>query len=164
MPANFVTTSQISFQDIPQLVKMHLDPSIYTFDPDTEKVSDEEIAKNYIQKAHQTWQEGTTYIFSIYNQENEFVGFITLRDVIKDLFAKIGFAIAKEQRGKGYVTAVIKKTLEYAGDILGIKTIEASVHIDNIPSQKALLKNRFVKIDRQNCIGKFKNNNHYSIF
>ena len=31
---------------------MHYDPSMYTFDPDTEKVISEDIAKQYIQKAY----------------------------------------------------------------------------------------------------------------
>ncbi len=142
---------------------MHHDPTMYLFDPDTEKVINEEIARNYIQKAHKTWKEGMAYIFSIYNQENEFVGFITLRGVVKHSYAKIGFTISKEHRGKGYATAAIQKTLEYAKDILGLKIIEASVHKDNNPSNKVLIKNGFTGIDRKDSLGKFKNNGNYSI-
>jgi len=159
-----VVIKKISFKDIPQLVHMHYDPSMYTFDPDTEKVISEDIAKQYIQKAYKTWEDGTTFIFSIYNLEKEFVGFITLRDVIKHSYAKIGFAIAKDHRGKGLITAAIQKTIKYAKDVLGLKIIEASVHKDNIGSQKALVKNGFTKIDRNDCIGKFKNDNNYSIY
>lgn len=163
MIENLVTITQISFADIPLFMKMHLDPSIYIFDPDTEKVINEQIAREYIQKAHKTWKEGTTYIFSIYNQNNDFVGFITLRDVIKNSYAKIGFAIAKEYRGKGYVSTAIYKIINYAKERLGIKIIEASVHKDNIPSKKALIKNGFTEIDRGKCLGKFKSDSNYSI-
>lgn len=164
MPENLVTISQISLKDIPQLVRMHHDPSMYTFDPDTEKVINEKIAKRYIQKAKKTWQKGTTFIFSIYNRTSEFVGFITLRGVIKNSYAKIGFAIAKEHRRKGYVTSAIRECIKYAKIKLRIKTIEASVHEGNIPSQKALIKNGFIDIDRKNSLGKFKKDKNYSIF
>jgi len=163
MTENLVTIDKISFKNIPQLVKMHHDPSIYTFDPDTVKVINEEIARKYIQKAHKTWKEGTTYIFSVYNQNKEFVGFITLRNIVKNSHAKIGFAITKDHRRKGYVTAAIQKIIEYAKDVLELKVVEASVHKDNIRSQKALIKNGFLRIDRKNCIGKFKKDLNYEI-
>ncbi|MBI2617323.1 GNAT family N-acetyltransferase [Candidatus Gottesmanbacteria bacterium] len=151
-----VTISQISFKDIPQLVNMHHDPTMYTYDPDTEKVITEEIAGKYIRKAHKIWQEGTTYVFSIHNKENEFVGFITLRDVIKNSYAKIGFAIAKEQRKKGYVTAAIGELIKFATEILKLDIFEAYVAEENIASLKALSKNGFVTIDPENSVGKFK--------
>ena len=57
---------------------------------------------------------------------------------------QLGYALIKENWGKGYATESVKGGLQYAFDKLGLAEIAGITYPENIPSQKVLLKNGFV--------------------
>ncbi len=78
---------------------------------------------------------------------NEAAGVISIspdEDVYK-LNAEIGYWLGEEHWGKGIITAVIKKTVKYAFENLGIKRIYATPFATTTGSIKALEKAGFVK-------------------
>ncbi|BBM86538.1 GNAT family N-acetyltransferase [Candidatus Uabimicrobium amorphum] len=61
--------------------------------------------------------------------------------------AEIGYDLAYEHWNKGYMSEVLDVVLNYAKRDLHLRTIKACVAIDNIPSQKLLLKQGFVLVE-----------------
>lgn len=57
---------------------------------------------------------------------------------------QIGYALLKEYWGKGYATEIVQVGLKYVFDILKLPIIFAVTRIENVSSQKVLLKNGFV--------------------
>ena len=74
------------------------------------------------------------------------VGNIRIGPIIKNhKTAYIGYLISKEHCGKGIATLAINKACEVSFKKFGIKKINAATMELNIPSQKALLNNKFKK-------------------
>lgn len=74
------------------------------------------------------------------------VGNIRIGPIIKNhKTAYIGYLISKEHCGKGIATLAINKACEVSFKKLGIMKINAATMELNIPSQKALLNNKFKK-------------------
>lgn len=158
-----VSLKKISIKDIPDFVAMHQDLTMYRYDPETEKVTTEEIARKYVKNSDRGWKKGKTFIFFIYNDSGDFVGFVTLRSVIKNSHCKLGFAIANEHRSQGYATAAITEVLHFAKNKLGIKVMEAAIHRENIPSQRCLHKNGFDRVPLTQARNSFKEREDYLI-
>ena len=72
--------------------------------------------------------------------------------------AEIGYELSPASQGKGLMDEALKCVLDYGFHSLGINTIEAFTHRDNVASARMLVKNKFehapVRIDVDNS------NNH----
>ncbi|MFM2074194.1 MAG: hypothetical protein RJB34_499 [Pseudomonadota bacterium] len=53
---------------------------------------------------------------------------------------EISFAICRAHRGKGYATAAVQQLINWVDDSTAINRIEACVRIDNISSERVLLR------------------------
>lgn len=92
------------------------------------------------------------------------VGNIRVGPIIKNhKTAYIGYLVSKENWGKGIATLAINKACEIAFKKLEIKKINAATMELNIPSQKALIKNKFKKegVLKKQCIYKNKRFDEY---
>jgi ribosomal-protein-alanine N-acetyltransferase len=82
------------------------------------------------------------------------VGTICLFDISKELQkCEIGFELLTECQGKGIMREAAEKVIEYSGQTLGIKTVEAYTHKDNQRSTSLLQKLKFRstnRVDEQN--------------
>lgn len=57
--------------------------------------------------------------------------------------AEIGYELAPEAQGKGYMQEAVKKVVRFGFEILKLQSIEALTHIDNAASLKLLLSLNF---------------------
>lgn len=72
--------------------------------------------------------------------------------------AELGYMLREdESKGKGFMSEALKRVIDYGFNEMNLTRIEAFVGPDNIPSQKLLMKNKFVQegLLRQHY---FKNN------
>ncbi|MBL7740052.1 MAG: GNAT family N-acetyltransferase [Chitinophagaceae bacterium] len=76
--------------------------------------------------------------------QNEFIGSFAVIPVEKSDKVQLGYALLKENWGKGYASESVKGGIQYAFDTLGLKEIAGITFPENIPSQNVLLKNGFV--------------------
>lgn len=97
------------------------------------------------------------YYFTIINK-NQIIGIIDIYNINKeDNRASIGYALSKENRGKGFVTKAIKKAIIFSKKNLKLHALEATVDPKNIASKKTLEKARFRSIGVMDKYSKVNN-------
>ena len=79
--------------------------------------------------------------------ENEVIGRITLRGVEQDQYHKafLGYRFSQRHGGHGYATAAVNAVVGQAFEELKLNRIEATVIIDNLPSQAIMRKCGFTE-------------------
>lgn len=78
------------------------------------------------------------------HNDQEFVGSFALIPVEGSDRLQLGYAILKENWGKGWASEAIRGGIQYAFLHLKLTEIAAITYPENLPSQKLLLKNGFV--------------------
>ncbi len=76
--------------------------------------------------------------------DQQFAGSFAIIPVDNSDQLQLGYALTKENWGKGYASESVKGGIQYAFGNLGLTEIAAITFPENIPSQKVLLKNGFV--------------------
>lgn len=117
--------------------------------------SEIDLSRNvYRQRLRRTRQEamdGTDFSFLIFcqrpRQKDELVGGITLSNVRRRAAqqGQIGYWMAVDHAGKGYMTQAVGRVSRYAFDQLGLNRLQASCLPDNTPSRRVLEKNGFIE-------------------
>jgi len=104
-----------------------------------------EQTTEFLQKIIHAYQErpgiGRWAMFSKIDQQ--FAGSFAIIPIDNSTQLQLGYALLKENWGKGYASESVKGGLQYAFDKLGLIEIAAITYPENIPSQKVLLKNGF---------------------
>jgi ribosomal-protein-alanine N-acetyltransferase len=77
-------------------------------------------------------------------EDNRFVGSFAIIPIENTDQLQIGYALAKEDWGKGYASESVRGGMQYAFNKLALTEIAAITFPENVPSQKILLKNGFV--------------------
>ena len=86
----------------------------------------------------------TRFVFTIALQEsNNLIGEISLHIKEDIKTAELGYWVGEPYWKKGYCSEAISKILEFGQVRLGLNTIFATVHPENIPSVSVLTKNGF---------------------
>ncbi len=113
----------------PYIKKMALDPA------------DEITVEKEMKDIERAMDEG---LYLMVQLDGEDIGYVRVNWVYgKGKIAWLRFALG-ERRGEGYGVEMIQKISEYLFE-MGCVRIEAEVYSENIPSQKVLEKNGFVK-------------------
>jgi ribosomal-protein-alanine N-acetyltransferase len=76
--------------------------------------------------------------------DHQFAGSFAIIPIESSTQLQLGYALIKENWGKGYASESVKGGLQYAFEQLYLPEIAAVTYPENIPSQKVLLKNGFV--------------------
>ena len=79
-----------------------------------------------------------------FREDNQFAGSFAIIPIENSDQLQLGYALIKENWGKGYASESVKGGLQYAFGHLGLTEIAGITYPENIPSQKVLLKNGFV--------------------
>lgn len=91
----------------------------------------------------QSW----TY-WAIALRDGGLIGTICLWNFSDDrLTAELGYELHPEYQGQGFMDEAVKKVLDFGFAVLGLRTIEAFTHRDNIRSSRLLERNGFTKIE-----------------
>jgi ribosomal-protein-alanine N-acetyltransferase len=77
-------------------------------------------------------------------EDHRFVGSFAIIPVEDSNQLQVGYALIKEEWGKGYASESVKGGLKYAFQQLDLSEIVAITYPGNIASQKVLLRNGFV--------------------
>lgn len=125
-------------------------------------INEKEIIKNLATKSPVTkedeiefitdcacnWLKNKSACFCITDAEHKTlidpIGIIELRDInFTDKKADLGYWLAKQCWGKGYMTQAVEAIIEYAFDTLKLGVLHAGVFEGNDASVKVLTKNNF---------------------
>ena len=102
-------------------------------------------------KAHENIEETKSIIETILKRdslaiilkgENRLVGVITLQKKLDDIY-EIGYSLNENDWNKGIMSEAVKELVRYAFKDLKAYEIDAGCFMDNIRSEKVLLKNGF---------------------
>jgi ribosomal-protein-alanine N-acetyltransferase len=77
-------------------------------------------------------------------EDNRFTGSFAIIPVENATILQLGYALVKEDWGKGFASESVRGGLRYAFGQLGLAEIAGITYPENIASQKVLLKNGFV--------------------
>ena len=127
--------------------------------------SDKLINKYLDRKPSETVIDALNFIKSIKNNEllywaiaqtpnEKLIGTICLFDFSDELNkCEIGYELLTDYQGQGIMSEAVTKIIDFAVHTIGLKTIDAFTHIDNLRSTKLLQKFNFEKtefIDKTN--------------
>ncbi|WP_079241730.1 GNAT family N-acetyltransferase [Chryseobacterium indologenes] len=105
--------------------------------------------KEMFDKALSDYTEGSFSRWGIFNTQNQdFVGMCLARVFLDNPEQlEIGYTLGEEYWGKGLGTEVCKALIDYCSSLNHQKDIVAVTDLDNIGSQKVLLKSGFSRIE-----------------
>ena len=92
-------------------------------------------------------QNGTMHPMVIEDPAGALVGTLNLNSIIRGVFqsTSIGYWVAQDRNGEGIASAAVAAAKRVAFTELGLHRIQAETLVQNVASQRVLLKNGFVK-------------------
>lgn len=132
-------------QELPLFLDLFTSESVTRYLP---YKSPEEF-KQMFEKALSDYKEGPLSRWGIFNAENnDFVGVCLARIFAENANAiEIGYMLKENYWGKGIGTQICKALADYCHSADPEKEIVALTHLDNIGSQKVLLKSGFSRLE-----------------
>jgi ribosomal-protein-alanine N-acetyltransferase len=92
-------------------------------------------------------ENGTTYPMVIVDRHGALIGTLNLNSIIRGAFqsTSIGYWVSQSRNGEGTASAAVAAAKRVAFMELGLHRIQAETLVDNLASQRVLLKNGFIK-------------------
>lgn len=143
LSGNLVNLRVLEQEDFPQLVNWFNDPNVLGEYNPIFQTSEMEMGKA---KKNSNFHESKSFI--IEKKDGSKIGYIQYFNVIWNRIGKlltIAFFMLPGERRKGYCTEASKIIVDYLFLSKEIPCIQATTHINNIASQKVLLKVGFKK-------------------
>ncbi|WP_084780598.1 GNAT family N-acetyltransferase [Bacillus massilinigeriensis] len=135
---------QLQMEDAPQMYRyFSLDEVTKFYDIETH--TSEKEAADLIKQLSYRYSNGEQIRWGItFKNSNEIIGTCGLHEIEREHFkAEIGYELHPDYWGKGIMSEVITKVVEYAFSYMGLHRVEAFYHPLNIASKKALEKSGF---------------------
>jgi ribosomal-protein-alanine N-acetyltransferase len=85
---------------------------------------------------------GACILHVLISEDGTVLGLFNLRD-IDDGTAVLGYRVAERVAGRGVATAAVQKLCQVAAQRYGLRTLRAATTLDNVASQKVLIKAGF---------------------
>lgn len=139
---------QLLDSDAEEILLLRSDPMINKY-LDRQPAITLDDSLNFIKKTNENIKNnGFKYWAIELKNSKKLIGTICLFNPAEDLKkCEIGYELLPDFQGQGIMNEAIKKIIEYAFQILGLKTIEACTHRDNQISIKLLQKFHFKKTE-----------------
>lgn len=120
-----------------QLLEQNRERLAVDFPDRTSAVRSLEEAEKRIQLLSYQRRIGDMYSFGIWRKDTDaYIGDITLRRIARGkLFCEVGYYIAAEAEGQGYITESLQALLKFAFDVLRMESVNLRCAIDNYRSQ-----------------------------
>ena len=131
--------------------------------------SKEETLSNFLKPVIKGYEKGQSGEWAIvHKSDNKVIGTCSLFDWSnKHRKAEIGYVINKDFWGYGFATEAIKEIIGYGFNVLQLNRVEGGCDIDNVGSEKVMLKSgmQFEGILRKNEFikGEFRDTKIFSI-
>ncbi len=141
---------QLKLSDVPELMKHWNDPELRQYVDQGLFPMTEEQETEWIKKTHSDMMSGKAYFFG-FEYNKKFIGSVGLMNVNNVArYATMGITIYnKAYWGKGLGTEAVRFILEYAFNILNLKTVHLEVWSDNERAYKAYERAGFKKQGRK---------------
>ncbi|TKC05546.1 GNAT family N-acetyltransferase [Pedobacter polaris] len=141
-----LTLRQLSVNDDKEIFALRSDQQVNKY-IDRAPSNTIEDARKFIHKIEEVVREnkGIYWAITLTNHDN-LVGTICLFNFLAENDqAEIGYELLPTFQGQGIMQEAILKVIGFGLQVIGLKTIEAYTHIENVKSTKLLEKNNFKK-------------------
>ncbi|MBL4715434.1 MAG: GNAT family N-acetyltransferase [Bacteroidia bacterium] len=126
-------------------------------------------AKQFIIKIHDGIKQNKSIYWVVCLQDDpSLIGTICLWNFSNDkACAELGYELNPSSQGKGLMDEALKSVINYSFHALGLNTIEAYTHKDNVGSTRMLVKNKFkhapdrIDLDNSNNLIYYLNNTNH---
>jgi len=142
-----------SLDDVDALFKITNQKDIFRYFPNPASWSQEKV-QNFIagQLAH--WEQHGFGWWGVEPIDRpELIGWNGLQYLPDTNEVEVGYLISESFRGLGWTTEGVLASLKFGFEMVGIESIIAIVHPDNIASQRVALKSGLLLVDRNNYFG-----------
>ncbi|MGN0429669.1 MAG: GNAT family N-acetyltransferase [Acetatifactor sp.] len=137
----------IQSEDVESLLDIYGDESVYRYRPGMPRKTLPLIQK-LLKRMQREEEERKAFYYAVCEKKegNAVVGIVEIFNVDgRTEQVEIGYTIAPNRQGRGLASEAIGVLTDYLICQVGLNRVRAMVHVDNIASQKALLKNGFQK-------------------
>lgn len=132
---------QLQPEDVPLIVEMAGDYDVSKMTLNIPYPYPTEVAVEFVEHSHKTWEDDTAYSFALVLQENnQFIGVIGLRPNMRHNRGEVGYWVGKSYWGKGYMTEALKRVIQFAFEELELNRVGASYLIHNPASGRVMEK------------------------
>jgi ribosomal-protein-alanine N-acetyltransferase len=158
----------LEMRDAPQMLLLRSNPNLMKYIPRPLTLTIED-AKKKIRAMHLSMLKNGNINWALTLKDSDemigVMGFATVYPEHKR--AEIGYMMLEEHHGKGYLTEILPKIIQYAFDTMGMHSLEAIIDPRNTASEKVLIKLGFRKeahfIENHFFNGEFIDSVHYCL-
>lgn len=154
-------------KDVNGMLEWMHDPKINFFYTDKIRNATAESVRSFICVAEKLRREGTTYHYAIVDNDDEYQGTISLKNLIPVEGAEYAISMRSGAQGKGIASWATQEILKIAFEELKLHRVYLNVLSDNEHANKFYEKNGFrMEGQSKNCIcinGKIKSLNWYAM-
>lgn len=141
-----VTLRAIEEKDAPDIVKWRNDPAVYLFFKTPKEITVQE---------HLEWYR-TAYLnnenridFIVETREDKGVGTAGIEWDPQEGQAEVSYLIGREYRRRGVAGEALETLCAHAALVWPVKAFQATIHEDNVPSQKFITAQGFKRYNRE---------------
>lgn len=133
---------KVTRQDLDDVFEFSSDPKVAQRMTWEKNDSKEETLSNFLQPTVDGYKDGQSGVWAIvYKESEKVVGTCSLVDWSNEhQKAEIGYVLNREFWGAGIATEALKEVLSYGFGALQLNRIEGGCDVDNIGSEKVMLK------------------------
>lgn len=133
---------KIALTDVDDIFEFSSDPEVaYHMTWETNK-SKEETLTNFLKSVIKGYDSGLSAEWAIVHKESrKVIGTCSLVDWSNEHYkAEIGYVLNRQYWGYGFTTEAVNEVITYGFDILQLNRLEGHCDIDNLGSEKVLIK------------------------
>lgn len=134
---------ELKLKDCNGMLEWMHDPQINYLYTDKIKMATKESAEQFIADAFKMREAGTTYHYAIVDNQDEYVGTISLKNIEKIAGAEYAISMRRCFQGKGIASWATREILRIAFEELGINRVYLNVLSDNEHANQFYKKNKF---------------------
>lgn len=105
--------------------------------------------RRFLSRSYVAWRADKSYSFFILDRKHRaLVGGINLHNVRRNSTQSgvLGYWMGQNYAGQGIMSQAVGLTIQYAFGPLGLNRLEAACLLDNVASQRVLIKNHFQEV------------------
>jgi len=122
-------------EDYAELFRSNYDRLVPHFAPEFRALDEVNGMRNFISKKLREWDQRTTYLYGIFNTENQLIGKVEVYGLAWDIpKAYVSYFISDTYEGKGLISEVVNRLLSYCYEQMGFLKIELRTSTDNTAS------------------------------
>lgn len=133
----------LEIKDCENMLEWMHDTKINRFYTDTIRQATKESVTAFIEASAMQQKKGSAYHYAIVNDDDEYLGTISLKNVEKIKGAEYAVSLRYSAQGKGIATWATNKILQMAFMELGLNRVYLNVLSDNFHASRFYEKNKF---------------------